>query len=87
VHDGENGYLFRPDDARDLAQKLERILTLPDDDFRRMKKASLRLIQAHDIERTLTTFECLYRGKPVVDPVTDLDSDDESHGDPVTEGR
>jgi glycosyltransferase involved in cell wall biosynthesis len=86
VHDGENGYLFRPDDAQDLAQKLERILTLPDDEFRRMKKASLRLIQVHDIERTLTTFECLYRGEPVVDPVTDLDTD-ERRDDSVAEGR
>ncbi|AYG05512.1 glycosyltransferase family 4 protein [Gryllotalpicola protaetiae] len=77
VHDGENGFLFRPDDAQDLAAKLEKILTLPDEEFTRMKKASLRLIQAHDIERTLTTFECLYRGKPVVDPVTEE----------VTEGR
>ncbi|HEY0247714.1 MAG TPA: glycosyltransferase [Gryllotalpicola sp.] len=92
VHDGENGYLFRPDDAPDLAAKLVKILTLPDAEFRRMKKASLRLIQAHDIERTLTTFECLYRGKPVVDPVTEFDAeqenaDDENHGDPVAEGR
>ncbi|GAA4171953.1 glycosyltransferase [Gryllotalpicola koreensis] len=82
VHDGENGFLFRPDDAQDLAAKLAKILTLPDEEFRRMKKASLRLIQVHDIERTLTTFECLYRGKPVVDPVTELDPED-----PVTEGR
>jgi glycosyltransferase involved in cell wall biosynthesis len=87
VHDGENGYLFRPDDPQDLAAKLERILTLPEDDFRRMKRASLRLIQAHDIEWTLTTFECLYRGKPVVDPVTEFDSEDETHDDTVTEGR
>jgi glycosyltransferase involved in cell wall biosynthesis len=98
VHDGQNGYLFRPDDPHDLAQKLERILTLPDEEFRRMKRASLRLIQAHDIERTLTTFECLYRGKPVTDPVTEFDpeaeapSEDESgsaerHDNPVAEGR
>lgn len=95
VHDGENGFLFRPDRARDLAAKLERILTLPDDEFRRMKKASLRLIQPHDIEWTLTAFECLYRGRPVVDPTTELDSDDpaqtasedESRDDHVTEGR
>jgi hypothetical protein len=63
-----------------------------------MKRASLRLIQAHDIERTLTTFECLYRGKPVTDPVTEFDSEsecssddesgsDECHGNPVAEGR
>jgi len=87
VHDGENGYLFRPDDAQDLADKLERILTLPDDEFRRMKRASLRLIQPHDIEWTLSAFECLYRGKPVTDPVTEIDSDDENHDDPVAEGR
>ena len=31
----------------------------------------MRLIGAHDINRTLNTFECLYRGEPVIDPVTD----------------
>lgn len=87
VHDGENGYLFRPDDPQDLAAKLERILTLPEDEFRRMKRASLRLIQPHDIEWTLSTFECLYRGEPVVDPVTEFDSDEETRDDTVTEGR
>jgi len=86
VHDGENGYLFRPDDIEDLAAKLERLLTLPDAEFTGMKRASLRLIQAHDIERTLTTFECLYRGEPVVDPVTEYDSDEEDSGH-VAEGR
>jgi glycosyltransferase involved in cell wall biosynthesis len=79
VHDGENGYLFRPDDVEDLAAKLERVLTLPDEEFTRMKRASLRLIQAHDIERTLTTFECLYRGEPVVDPITEFDSQEETN--------
>ncbi|MFC4244408.1 glycosyltransferase [Gryllotalpicola reticulitermitis] len=87
VHDGENGFLFRPDDARDLAAKLQRILTLPDDEFRRMKKASLRLIQGHDIEWTLTAFECLYRGRPVVDPTARLDSEAEDREDHVAEGR
>jgi glycosyltransferase involved in cell wall biosynthesis len=87
VHDGVNGYLFRPDDDADLAEKLERILTLPDDQFRRMGKASLKLIQVHDIERTLATFESLYRGEPVTDPVTEFDPDDENDDDPVTEGR
>jgi hypothetical protein len=36
-----------------------------------MKKESLRLIAAHDIQRTLTTFECLYRGEAVPDVAVD----------------
>ena len=35
-------------------------------------RAAIRLIAAHDIQRTLSTFESLYRGKPVTDPVTDV---------------
>ena len=71
VHDGENGYLFAPDDVHDLAAKLERVLRLPDDEFAAMKHESLKLIAAHDIQRTLNTFECLYRGEAVPDPVVD----------------
>lgn len=71
VKDGDNGYLFAPDNAADLAAKLERILTLPEAEFTAMKRASLRRIQSHDMERTLATFESLYRGIPVADPVTD----------------
>jgi hypothetical protein len=29
------------------------------------------MIAAHDIQRTLSTFESLYRGEPVADPVMD----------------
>jgi glycosyltransferase involved in cell wall biosynthesis len=65
VHDGENGYLFTPGDAHDLAEKLTRILTLPEAEFTAMKNASLNLVTAHDIQRTLTTFEALYRGETV----------------------
>jgi hypothetical protein len=28
----------------------------------------LKLIEAHDIKRTLNTFERLYRGEPITDP-------------------
>jgi glycosyltransferase involved in cell wall biosynthesis len=71
VHDGENGYLFRPGDAQDLADKLERVLSLPQEELDVMKRASLRIVAAHDIQTTISTFESLYRGEPVADPVTD----------------
>lgn len=72
VHDGENGYLFEPGDAEDLAAKLRVVLEAEPTEYRRMQEESLRLIAAHDIQRTITTFENLYRGKPVTDPVTDI---------------
>ena len=71
VHDGENGYLFRPGDVADLAAKLRKVLELPEEEFQRMKHESLHVVASHDIERTLSTFESLYRGEPVPDPVTD----------------
>lgn len=71
VHDGKNGYLFEPGDVDDLAAKLALVLTASEADLIRLKKTSLRYIEAHDIERTLDTFESLYRGETVTDPVTD----------------
>lgn len=72
VHDGENGYLFQPGDAEDLAAKLRTVLEAPDEEYRALKEGSVRLIAPHDIQTTLNTFESLYRGKPVADPVTDV---------------
>ena len=77
VHNGENGYLFVPGDVDDLAEKLTAVLTQSDADLTRMKKWSLRYIAAHDIQRTLTIFEALYRGEPVTDPVTDASLDEQ----------
>ena len=68
VHDGENGFLFEPGNAAELADRLERILRMPQAELDQFKQASLRMIAAHDIQRTLTTFESLYRGEPVADP-------------------
>ncbi|MBN9630418.1 glycosyltransferase [Leifsonia sp. TF02-11] len=70
VHDGENGHLFRPGDAQDLADKLESVLTLPQDELDVLKNASLRIVATHDIQTTISTFESLYRGEPVADPET-----------------
>lgn len=75
VHDGQNGYLFTPGDTDDLAEKLTRVLTASDDEYLRMKRASLAFIRPHDIELTLSTFERLYRGLPVTDPVTEVSLD------------
>lgn len=72
VRDGENGYLFPPGNVPALADRLERVLRLPEDELAVMKNASLRQIEPHDIETTLRVFEKLYRGEPVTDPVTEV---------------
>ncbi|WP_375400702.1 glycosyltransferase [uncultured Amnibacterium sp.] len=72
VKDGENGYLFPPRDVAALADRLERVLRLPHDDLVVMQRASLRLLEPHDIDTTITVFEQLYRGEPVEDPDTDV---------------
>jgi len=65
VHDGENGYLFEPGDVDDLAEKLTRVLTADAAAYERMQKASLDGVAVHDINRTLDTFEALYRDEPL----------------------
>lgn len=63
VHDGENGYLFEPGNADDLAAKLTAVLTASPEEYERMQRASLDGVAVHDINRTLDTFEALYRGE------------------------
>ncbi|WP_456286506.1 glycosyltransferase [Microbacterium sp. JZ70] len=63
VHEGENGYLFEPGDVDALAARLTDVLTAAPEERERMQKASLRMVEAHDITRTLDTFEALYRGE------------------------
>ncbi len=65
VQDGVNGYLFEPGNVDDLADKLRRVLTAAPEDYSRMQQASLDGVEIHDIERTLDTFEKLYRGEPL----------------------
>ncbi len=67
-----NGFLFRPDDDADLAVQLERVLRASDEEWLAMRHRSLQMVAPHDIETTLDTFEALYRGEDVVDPVTEL---------------
>ena len=76
VHDGENGFLFEPGNADDLAAKLTQVLRMPEDELLHFKRASLKLIEVHDIQRTLNTFESLYRGEKVTEPATDVSLDE-----------
>lgn len=75
VHDGENGFLFEPNNVDDLVEKLTRVLTMDPQRLDEMKRASLKFIRGHDITRTLDTFEALYRGEHVVDPDPELTDD------------
>jgi glycosyltransferase involved in cell wall biosynthesis len=70
VHDGENGYLFEPGNVDDLAAKLTTVLTMPTKQLLAFKKESLKIVESHDIQRTLDTFESLYRHEEVVDTAT-----------------
>jgi glycosyltransferase involved in cell wall biosynthesis len=69
VHDGENGFLFEPNNVDDLAARLTDVLTMPQDELDRFKRESLRIVQDHDINRTVATFEALYRGEKVTDTI------------------
>jgi glycosyltransferase involved in cell wall biosynthesis len=71
VHDGDNGYLFPPDDVDAFADRLLRVLTADADELERLSENSLHLIQSHDINRTLTIFEGLYRGDQDADKTSD----------------
>lgn len=62
VHEGENGHLFQPGNDRELADALTDVLTLDDAAYEAMQRASLEAVKVHDIDRTLDTFESLYRG-------------------------
>ncbi|MFF1385790.1 glycosyltransferase [Arthrobacter sp. NPDC058288] len=69
VRDGENGYLFTPNDSDDLAAKITRVLELPAEDLAAMGKASRCMVEPHSIQGTLQTFEDLYRGATYDDKV------------------
>jgi glycosyltransferase involved in cell wall biosynthesis len=69
VHHGENGFLFEPGNVDEFASRLSQVLTMPEEQLQRFKRESLRIVASHDIQRTLSTFEAIYRGEPL--PETD----------------
>ena len=60
VEDGVNGYLFEPNNAQDLAKKLEAVLSLPAAAREQMGRESHRIVGFHSAENTWRTFEELY---------------------------
>ncbi|NKX56628.1 glycosyltransferase [Arthrobacter mobilis] len=62
VEDGVNGYLFTPRDPADLAAKLELILRRSPEEIEAMGAASHMMAVKHSINKTMDTFERLYRG-------------------------
>lgn len=58
--EGVNGYLFEPGNAQDLADKLESILSLPDQERHAMGSASKVMVDMHRAETTWEIFESLY---------------------------
>ena len=60
VEDGVNGYLFEPNNAQDLAKKLEAVLSLPAAEREQMGRESRRIVGFHSAENTWRTFEELY---------------------------
>lgn len=66
VNEGSNGYLFEPGNDQMLAELISKVIQLSHEDYEKMQLASLDMVRAHDIERTLNTFEALYRGQEVV---------------------
>ena len=62
VSEGENGYLFTPGDAQDLAGKLTSVLTATPQERARMGEASHAHAVKHSQDKTVSLFEQLYRG-------------------------
>ncbi|WP_426006731.1 glycosyltransferase [Paenarthrobacter sp. NyZ202] len=69
VRDGDNGYLFTPNDSDELAAKITKLVQLPEDQLRAMGKVSREMVEPHSIHGTLQTFEDLYRGAAYEDKV------------------
>ena len=59
IHDKENGYLFETGDSNKIARDAVKILT-DKKLYDSMSKESLKIIQNHDINKTISTFESIY---------------------------
>ncbi|MBI5412698.1 glycosyltransferase [Candidatus Peregrinibacteria bacterium] len=59
IHDGKNGYLFAPGDIEGLISCIQRLFKVSNP-RQQMGAESLKLIQAHDINKIMATFESLY---------------------------
>jgi glycosyltransferase involved in cell wall biosynthesis len=75
VHDGENGYLFKPDSPGDLANKIVEIFELTKVEFISLSVGSRVLASSHELGDTVNVYERLYKGLEV--QKTTLDNDPE----------
>ncbi|WP_255546371.1 glycosyltransferase [Glaciihabitans sp. dw_435] len=87
VHDGENGFLFEPGNIDQFRDRLNDVLTMPEEELQRFKRESLKIVEAHDIQRTLTTFEALYRGELVTDTIVEEAADPRAAAEPKSAWR
>ncbi|MGP5688356.1 glycosyltransferase [Glutamicibacter ardleyensis] len=62
---GVNGYMFEPGNREDLAQKLDKVLSLEPQERERLGSAGHRKVMNHAQEKTMNSFEALYRGQSV----------------------
>lgn len=61
IHDGENGYLFAPDDAEALSERIQALLANPNR-LEMMGQRSKAIALTHDLAKTISRFEEVYRG-------------------------
>ncbi|AXR73843.1 MULTISPECIES: glycosyltransferase [Auritidibacter] len=62
VNEGENGYLFTPGDAGDLADKLQRVLLAAPAERQKMGERSYQIALRHSESASVDVLEALYRG-------------------------
>lgn len=65
VDEGVNGYMFKPGDRKDLAEKLDRILSMDQAERTKFGEAGHRKVMNHAQKKTMNSFEALYRGDTV----------------------
>ena len=78
VHDGDNGFLFKPDSPIDLANKIQAIFSMSENDFHSLSQGSRVLAESHDLAGTVDVYERIYKGLPVEDTTLDNDPEYES---------
>ncbi len=60
IHDGENGFLFKPNDSSDLENKLQILVSDPELRIK-MGQRSFDYVQEHAMEHVILKFEALYQ--------------------------
>ena len=53
----------RLDEVMELADRITQVLTATREQYSAMQQHSLEAVKVHDLDRTLDTFEALYRGE------------------------